>query len=275
MATVTLNSNEPSAQALADIGNRAFAFLTALGTQLTIRTVMETHGYTQEDHLEGWRLVLKASGSDVTLGRIEGAAAAALRELDAWDEVGFHKAHAALRRTFSEQADFVFADLAPTQGQAAVLGIVKFLDRLDALEKGRTPETQHADKKAIEALATRGIGVDERAHLRAVVALTQTAPGTSSQIQDIQTTRTQDRIALYAWYAQWTEVARAVVDQRGALIQLGIARRRKTRSTTPEVPVTTPVAPVLTPVVNGSSAVSPSASSVAPVTSLEASVRTA
>ena len=98
----------------------------------------------------------------------------AVRALDEWDELGFHKAHAALTRRFPEQAEFIFNDLTAAQGPGAVLAIMKFLDRLDVLEKGTGRDATHdADLKALELLSARGIDATERARLRDLIAVAQ------------------------------------------------------------------------------------------------------
>lgn len=51
----------------------------------------------------------------------------------------------------------MFEDLAPAQGTQAVVGMGLFLERLDALEKGRSDATREAGKKAADLLAQRGI----------------------------------------------------------------------------------------------------------------------
>ncbi len=49
--------------------------------------------------------------------------------------------------------------------------------------------------------------------------------------------------ALYAWYAEWTEVARAVVSRRADRILLGIAKQRKKGGADETMPTATaPVA---------------------------------
>jgi hypothetical protein len=231
------NPEAPGARTLADASKRAFTFLRTLGTNTAIRALMNEHGYTQDDHLEGWRLLFAASGSGSD-SLVKAPAAIAIRELDAWDEAGFHKAHAALGRRFPDQAAFVFEDLAPTQGPTAVIGVKKFLDRLDALEKGDGRDaTRTVDLEAIAALAKRGFDQAERARLRALVETAQTDPAAAKAPLPTPS-REEDQLALYAWYQEWVEVARAVVTLRSDRILLGIARRKTRAEGDDEVPET-------------------------------------
>ncbi len=228
-ASFTSQTVVPQIQTLNETPKRVLAFLTALGTQFTLRALMKSHGYTQDDHLEGWRLLIKASGSGPEgFAPLRAAAADAIAELDAWDEVGFHKAHAALRRRHPVQAAFVFNDLAPSQGREAVLGVIRFLDRLDALENDpNRAGTRDEDKKALESLAQRGFDATERARLRDLVELAQSEPEISVDPNSAAATRVKDLADLYAWYAEWTEVARAVVPRRADRLAIGIARKKR------------------------------------------------
>lgn len=236
MATsTTVTSIEvPTTATLVDVPRRAFAFLNAIGTQPGIYQLLCTAGYTEAEHGEGWRRLQKASGGQfLSAPLLAGRANDAIRELDDQDESLLHRAHAALVNRFSAQAEFVFSDLAPTQGPAAVLGVVTFLDRLDALEAGRDG-TSDDDKKAIAFLATRGIDASERKRLRDLVALAQSAPPLPAPIPNMIQSNTEHEKALaelYVWYAEWVEIARVVVSRRADQIMLGIARRRSSSPT--------------------------------------------
>lgn len=218
----------PGPQTLRDTARRVFTFIIAIDRNAAIGLEMRKHGYRAADHEEGWRLLHK-SGSHFQEDAVESPSEAALRELDAWDEVGFHKAHAALVRAFPSQADFIFKDLVPHQGADAILGIVQFLDRLDLLEQGRSDATKDADAAAMKELSDRGIGASERARLRALVQIAQSSPSTLVDEPEEVTAdqRTQDLYALYCWYQRWVEIARAVIKNRKAAVTLGIAHRRQ------------------------------------------------
>jgi len=237
--TITTSSpfEAPSRQILVEAPERAFSFLRAAGTSADVRAVLEANGYTQADHEEGWSLLLKASCKEsVTTAVATNVAAEAIRMLDEWDEPGFHKAHAALMRKFPAQAAFLFQDLAPTQGPSAMLGVARFLDRLDALEKSEDrKDTRDEDKHALEVLAVRGITTDERLRLRKLIEATQTQPVipmSAKKAEEIETKHMADLLDLYAWYSEWTEVAHAVVDSRGHRIALGVAKRKPRKSKT-------------------------------------------
>lgn len=247
MATSTTKTQIeiPATDTLVDVPKRAFVFLNAIGTQPSIRAAMFANSYTDADHTEGWDLLRKAAGGEFSIEHLEiGPSAAAVKALDAADEVLLHRAHAVLVRGFASQVEFLFQDLAPTQGPAAVLGVLKFLDRLDVLEKGRKG-SEADDKKAVDALATRGIDAAERARLRKLVDEAQKAgPVPAPDPNAVQSDEEHEKnlAALYAWYASWTEIAQAVITNRRDRILLGIAKRRKSERVTAPSPVPAPAA---------------------------------
>jgi hypothetical protein len=112
-------------------------------------------------------------------------------------------------------------------------GYTLFLDRLDALENGedRVP-TRDADHAALAKLAARGIDSDERTRLRELLAVAQGSPTTDEAPPSIkpdpkaEADRRQARLDLYAFFNEWSEIARADIKRRDHLIQLGLAKRK-------------------------------------------------
>jgi hypothetical protein len=225
----------PSDTVLEEIATRALKFFSAVSTNPYIRATLGRRGYTDAHHEKGWELVLKASGykrpAAPALNRPDSAAAIA--ELDKWDEPTFRIARAALGE-FPDQRDFVFANLQAQTGAAAVVGIATFLDRLDNLENAKDRKaTRKTDHAALAKLAERGIGSDERARVRALLKLAMTAPDTASVDAKAAASdaakneeQRQAQIALWTFHAEWSEIARADIKRRDYLIQLGLAKRK-------------------------------------------------
>ena len=230
----------PGPQTLRDVPRRVFTFILAVDRIASVGRELRKHGYSAADHEEGWRLLHKAGSHLDQAGA--SSSEAAMRELDAWDEIGFHKAHAALIVDYPSQADFVFKELVPHQGIEAVLGVVQFLDRLDILASGgRGDATRDDDAAAIEELGRRGVGSSERARLRALVDLAQSSPATLVDEPEalMANDRSQDLYALYCWYQRWVEIARAVIKNRKDAVALGIAHRRSRTATEVGAPIAT------------------------------------
>ncbi|MGK3988288.1 hypothetical protein WME99_34925 [Sorangium sp. So ce136] len=222
---------------------RATKFLTGMGAVAAIRTMMAEAGMTDDDIVEGRTLLLdvlaaprkSSAASDTADARAQRAATA---ELDQWDEPNFARYGAALRRRFPDVHAYVFKDLSPSTGTAAVQGVATFLTRLDVLESGADPDraaTKQSDKKAVAFLATRGLDKAERKRLQNLVgvALGPTSP-LPEQAELPETARRREALSqLRGWFDEWSTTARAVVKKRGYLIRLGLANRKAPQRKTP------------------------------------------
>jgi hypothetical protein len=227
----------PSDTVLQRITPRALDLVGAASRNRGIRAALQTRGYTQAVHEKGWELALKAAGyrrpTPAVLERPE--AADALAKIDAWDEPTFRIAKAALAE-FPDQQAFVFQDLSAQTGVASVASVSTFLDRLDTLESGEgRAATVAADQAALAKLALRGIDAKERAKTRGYLAVVS---GPSSEAAELPSAEDDEaaaaelreaRLAVWRWYSEWSEIAKAVIKRRDWLIQLGLAQRKTTK----------------------------------------------
>lgn len=238
-----------SRQVLEESPSRVLKFLGGVGTSPFIRRALARLGYTAKDHQEGWNLLHRVSGyeDDAPEPELDREASDAIAQLDAWDEPNFRLARAALSRRFPEQAEFVFKNLEPATGVAAVLSVTAFLDRLDALEgvlKGRDHSTkamQEADAAAVKMLVTRGFTVEERKRLRRLIKTAEAGTKPDEHLDKIAAeseaqaeARLQALVDLRAWYDEWAETARVAIKRRDYLIRLGLANRRSGGEDDPE-----------------------------------------
>ncbi|XXY15683.1 hypothetical protein WME88_46335 [Sorangium sp. So ce216] len=231
---------------------RATKLLTGMGAVAAIRTMMAAAGMTDDDILEGRTLLLDVLAAPRKIGAPPDTddartQRAATTELDQWDEPNFARHGAALRRRFPDVHAYVFKDLAPSAGTAAVQGVATFLTRLDALEGGADPDragTKQSDKKAVAFLATRGLDKAERKRLKGLVdvALGPTSP-LPEQAELPEAARRREALSrLRGWFDEWSTTARAVVKKRGYLIRLGLANRKAPRRKAAAAPAA-PAAP--------------------------------
>jgi hypothetical protein len=230
--------NEPqydvSRDTLETVPQRALAFLRAVGTARPIRAALLGRGYSAEDHLEGWKYLHACAGFSEESSEMdveEPVVRDAIAELDAWDESGFRIVRATLERRFPDQAEFVLKGLKPATGAAAVLSVERLLERLDALEnaEGRK-DSRKEDHAALDVLGKRGIDEAKRKRLgelvttaKSVAPIVQVDPAI---VEEEDAARLAALGNLYAWYREWTEVARATIKRRDHLIRLGLASRR-------------------------------------------------
>jgi len=230
---------------------RALKLLIGIGTSVQVRGAIEQRGFGEEDRREGWRLLEAAgdyrppAGVGAGAPEVDAAVRDAVVALDGWDEDGFRVIRATLERRYPEQAKMVFDGLAASTGASAVLGVSKLLQRLDALEKGKSKE----DKAAMALLAKRGVTAAERKRLRDLVATAQSAAPAAEAAPpdgDEARTETEERhvaalVALRAWYEEWSAIARSAIKRRDRLIVLGLARRKRAAAApVPAHGVTTP-----------------------------------
>jgi hypothetical protein len=228
-------SSTPSRQVLEEVPVRALKFLGAVSRIFGIRVALATRGYDEAEHQRAWVLVqyLYGYGPGGGSSTHDMAVRESVAVLDDWDERGFRVASAALNHRHPAQHDFLFQDLEPAQGDAAVLTVGIFLDRLDALESSPDRgDTRDADRAALETLAKRGIGPEERARLRKLVNLAKTVRPPPDDNQE----RLEKVLALHAWLEEWVEMAKLSITRRDHLIALGIVKRRKKKAAQPAQP---------------------------------------
>lgn len=224
--------SDVSQQTLRATPLRCLQFLQAVGTTAAIRGALAVRGYGSEEHQEGWDLLHNVTGyNSVPSPEEDRTVRDAIRTLDEWDEDGFRIIAATLHRRFPEQEAFVFEGLSASKGPAAVLGVRRLLDRLDALESAPDRVASRAtDQAAIAVLARRGIDSKERTRLRALVATAESAPefslSNAQALARAQAEQQRGLVALREWYAEWAGIARVAVKRRDHLIYMGLARRR-------------------------------------------------
>lgn len=226
-------TTDPSDDVLEKAPGRAIKMIGAISTNPRIYAALATRGYDATEHDRGWNLLLAATGYRIPRPAAleQPKSRAAIVELDAWDEPNFRVAQATLQVEFPDQCEFLFENLEPATGAAAVVSISTFLDRLDVLESGKGRKATHKqDHAALKKLATRGITSDERKRLRGLLAIALVAPDAPAEAplpapMTIPQRRTALR-ALWAWMNEWSEIAKAEIKRRDYLIQLGVAKRK-------------------------------------------------
>ncbi|HEY2370229.1 MAG TPA: hypothetical protein VGH87_27725 [Polyangiaceae bacterium] len=149
---------------------RALQFLRAIGSDPNIMEQLRTTGFDEGAQKQGWALVLTAysANAPVIASMTDGPLNEAVTKVDDWQSSMFVRAHAVLRRFNPEQDAFVFENLVPGTGIAAVASVATFLDRLDALETGAERKaTRKTDHAALAATEQRGITKEQRKEMRA------------------------------------------------------------------------------------------------------------
>jgi len=224
---------------------RLMTLLRGIGTIKLVRELLRPLGYTADEHARGWKLLHRCSGFVEGESADDTHVADTIAAIDAWDEPTFAIAEVALRHRHPAQHAFVFRDLKPSRGVAAVVGAHTFLSRLDALESA--PErsaTRAADHAALATLAARGVTPEERKRVRALVEAAEvlTDDGAPDD-RELTATEQQSRLReARAFYEEWSTIARTLVTRRDLLIRLGLAQRKAPAAAEKPTPPT-PAAP--------------------------------
>jgi hypothetical protein len=207
---------------------RALSLLVGL-SHPAIGSALRSRGMTRDDMQEGWALLRRLGPDDLAEAPVEPKAGAFDERLKAWHARWFEVANAALKR----HAPAAHAHLFPTIRKSSQPGarrgrFVMALVHLDACWQrfdqwpGATDEERD---KAREALAHVGVTDEVFAELHALFEETDQTP--SSPTGPDRSARDQAEAALWAWYLQWSSIARDVLKHRGLLRQLGFLGERK------------------------------------------------
>ncbi|HEX2569434.1 MAG TPA: hypothetical protein VH877_07725 [Polyangia bacterium] len=234
-------SSRPGKTVLAETPARVLKFLGAVSKSPSIYKALVGHGYTRNDHQEGWQLLLRAAGYyrlPPLLPDDAGPGVAALAQLDDWAGTRIRLLRVALGRRSPEQAAALFAgpldtNLVRPGSGGSVLAVQALLDRVDDLEKGaQRKDAPEADRAALALLAQRGLTQEERRRLRGLIEVvktggaTLTGPVGAAEGTEEEGGEEQDLRKLRAWYEEWAATARVGIRRRDHLIQLGLAHRK-------------------------------------------------
>ena len=151
-----------------------------------------------------------------------------LLRLDAWENQWFPVAQAALDRRFPAVSARFFLNLTQTEGPEVAISVRAFVDRYDELVAGSEKYGAEA-KKAHELLTTRGVTpalVDEaKALLTKLTHVAEPVEPVSAEEQEAELEAAES--ALWAWYLEWSKIARIAIKQRPLLRQLGFLTSRR------------------------------------------------
>src|SRR5690606_18566074 len=129
----------------------------------------------------------------------------------------------------------LFEQLSQTHGAGVAISVQVFLDRLESMARRKKPFGA-AGPAARRLLAERGLTAERAAEARALL----------SKLREIEAARPTTRVsvgrearaaeAMWAWYLEWSAIARVAIKNRTLLRALGFSPSPR-RVRTPEVPV--------------------------------------
>jgi hypothetical protein len=236
--------------AIGDKATRVIRFLVGLRNP-SVATALAGYGFTEQDMAEGWDLVNALGKGKLAVLPAQPRDMEILLKLDAWENHWFPVSSASLERRFPAVFARQFLNLQQAEGPEVAITVRTFVDRYDELS---APDSKYGPEgaKARELLAARGVTptvVDEARSLLAQLTKVAVSPISQASVveQEAELSRAED--ALWAWYLEWSKVARIAIKQRPLLRQLGFL----TRHAVEEDPIPPP-APAPPPVAAGNGA---------------------
>lgn len=212
---------------------RVLTFLMGLRLIKAISALVR-FGFTKKDHEEGWRLLenLSKIGDGITV--LDETNPDLVTKIDQFENLWFPIVDASLKRRFPEIREKFFHELKQTEGSAVILSVKTFVRRFDALgspdEKGNQPSKDHI--KAKELLIARGLKTEVMDEIRSQLkqATQAETPETVEPTEDIAAARAEAEEAMWAWYLEWSAIARQGITDRRVLRSLGFLKSSKSRT---------------------------------------------
>lgn len=190
---------------------------------------LRPYGFGPAEHEEGWTL-LRALGK-VRLDAEPEAPAydpELLHRLDQWENKWFVISAATLTRHAPKVHGWLFRNLAQTEGPAVIVSTETFVDRWELLDKtpaqGGPPSGGKAAKKLLEERGLSGEIIEEARRLQKALG------ATAGPLPDVDAGKQAEadldnaEKAMWAWYLEWSQVARTSITRRTYLRQLGFLR---------------------------------------------------
>lgn len=199
-------------------------------------------GFGPSDREEGWTL-LKAT-SDVSFDFDPGPAQLnpkIVKELDDWENQWFNIIDATLSRRYPEVREKVFLNLSQTEGPPVILSVGTLVKRIEALgAESASPR----EKEARALLATRGLDDVAMVEVKKLLGAAE-VPADAPVIELDADARAEAEEAMWAWYLEWSRIARQAITNRKLLRGLGFLERRSGGATEEEAEA--PAAPAPSP----------------------------
>lgn len=205
---------------------RVVKFLLAVHDR-KIAGYLAERGFSEADRMEGWELFDRATGRHVSMRPIpsSGVTKELLARIDAWENIWFDVASAALTRQFPEMRARLFLNISKSSGPAVIVSVKTLLDRIDELA---TDDNERA-RGALALLEQRGLNEAIRGEARAMLLEATAAPMDPQlpESPDAEQARQQAVEEMWAWYKDWATTARTVIRSKALRIKMGVSQARR------------------------------------------------
>lgn len=210
--------------------DRVLDFLMGLRNRHIV-VQLKPYGFGLAQLNEGWDLLRAVGKGRLDLDPVEPAYdAESLRQLDQWENKWFAISSAALTRHLPDAQKWFFKNLSQTEGPAVIVSVGTFLERWDLLDqpkdKGGPPSGGKAAKKLLTERGLTSAVLDQaRDLLKKLGAVNGPLPDVDADAQAEAELEKAEK-AMWAWYLEWSQVARTAITRRQYLRQLGFLRGR-------------------------------------------------
>lgn len=200
---------------------KVLAFLLGLQQKRALAS-MQVYGFGPSDVEEGWRLLRALS--TYRFGAKSGAISPKVVEaVDAWENRWFEIVDASLTRNFPAVRDKVFLNLSQTEGPPVLLSVQTLVDRIDALHGTGASDEDRAAYALLERRGLNGVAISE---IKALLASAAQPAETVEDLANDADTRSAAEAAMWAWYLEWSTIARRAISDRAVLRRLGFLGRK-------------------------------------------------
>lgn len=207
---------------------RVLAFLMGLGNPANLRA-MQAYGFDQAAQEEGWTLLRRAASNRLGVQRATAATRGPVDRLDAWENHWFPISGAVLLRHHPEVHAVVFHNLSQTEGDEVVLSVGAFIDRIDDL-------IASGDSPAMATLRKHGLTDAVLDEARGLLDQVIQPPAEETPGGAVRGLDSESEDAMWAYYLQWSAIARRAITDRRQLRQLGFLRSTGGSAGEDEVP---------------------------------------
>lgn len=198
--------------------NRVVTFLMGV-RQRRSSMALRAHGFTQSDMDEGVKLLNAVIGARMSTSPVA-LESRDVEKLDQWENVWFPIADATLTRNYPSVREKLFLNLSQTDGPEVVVSVGIFVQRLAALHGGTKEE-----RGAYELLSRRGLNADVIGQAQKLLERVRRLE--EPEEVDLEKERAEQKAAedaMWAWYLEWSSIARTAIQDGRVLQSLGFLR---------------------------------------------------
>lgn len=199
--------------------NRVFKFLMGM-RHPKVTKAMESFGFSDAVLQDGWNRLETCTERALADEPSFAPNPKIVESLDAFENVWFAVAKATLKGNYPDVHDALFANLWHGTGRDTAMTVGTFLKRLREMEAGVGAYARHgSDARAL--LLARGLSESIVAEAEASIATIKT----TVKIDDGKLISKEDQekavAHLWAWYLEWSAIARVAVKDRRLLRSMG------------------------------------------------------